>query len=65
MITAKSTYGSSDGNFAWQEWCWDIGTATVSSGNTVNANMLNHKIASLGTKAGGASWVFTTTVTLS
>jgi hypothetical protein len=27
--------------------------------------MWNHKIASLGTKASGASWVFTTTITLS
>lgn len=65
VITAKSTYASADGNYAWEEWCWDIGTATVTSGNTVNANMLNRKVASLGTKASGASWVFTTTVTLS
>lgn len=65
VITAKSTFASADGNFAWEEWCWDIGTATVTSGNTVNANMLNRKVAALGTKASGASWVFTTTVTLS
>lgn len=65
VLTMKSTFASADGNFAWEEWCWDIGTATVSSGATVSANMLNRKVASLGTKASGASWVFTTTVTLS
>lgn len=64
VITCKSTFASSDGNFVWNEWCWDIGAATVVSGNTVSACMVNRKIASLGTKAPGASWVFTTTVTL-
>lgn len=65
VMTSRATFGTSDGNYAWEEWCWDIGTATVSSGATVNSTMLNRKVASLGTKASGASWVFTTTITLS
>ncbi len=63
VITFKSSFGGSDGNFAWQEWCVDIGTPTVSSGATVNATMLNHKIASLGTKASG-TWALTATLTI-
>lgn len=65
VATFKATIGSSDGNFAWQEWCIDIGTPTVTSGTTVNALMLNHKIASNGTKSSGTSWVATATITLS
>jgi len=64
VITARATFASADGNFAWQEWCLDIGTPTVTAGTTVNACMVNRKVASLGTKASGASWVFTTTITL-
>ncbi len=65
VLTVKSTFGSSEANFAWQEWCIDIGAPTVADGTTVNALMLNRKVASLGTKASGASWAFTATVTLS
>jgi len=66
VITARATFGTSDGNFNWQEWCLDIGTPTVTSGTTVNATMLNRRVpGSMGTKASGASWVFTVTVTLS
>ena len=39
---------------------------TVTSGATVNATLLNHKTsAALGTKASGATWAFTVTITLS
>jgi hypothetical protein len=66
VITARATFGTGDANFAWEEWCLDIGTPTVSSGTTVNATMLNRRVpGSMGTKASGASWVFTVTVTLS
>ncbi|MGW0939100.1 hypothetical protein [Streptomyces sp. NPDC002666] len=71
VITAVTTYDSTHGNFAWNEWGWAVCTGTVTAGATLasvgaTANQLiNHKIASLGTKASGASWVFTTTVTLS
>lgn len=65
VLTFKSTFASADGNYAWQEWCVDVGTPTVTSGNTVAALMLNRKVESLGTKASGASWVLTSTITLS
>lgn len=64
VLTAKATFGGSDGNFAWNEWGLDIGTPTVSSGTTVNATFFNHKIASLGTKVSPAVWGFTVTVTI-
>lgn len=65
VITFKATFGSSDGNFTWSEWCIDIGTPTVTAGTTVNACMMNRKVASLGTKASGSVWAFTATITLS
>ncbi len=68
-ITAVSTFASGNANFAWAEWCWATCTGTVTPGATLasvatGTAMVNHKIASMGTKASGASWVFTTTVTL-
>lgn len=64
VVTFKSTFGTADGNFAWNEWAIDIGTPTVTSGATVNATMLNHKTsAALGTKASGSTWAFTVTIT--
>ncbi len=64
VVTAKATFATGDGNFQWQEWGLDIGTPTVSAGTTVNATLLNHKIASLGTKVSG-SWALTVTITFS
>lgn len=63
-LTFKATFASANGNFAWNEWGIDQGTA---SGTTVTAPMLNHKIPSggLGTKASGAAWAFTVTVVIS
>lgn len=65
VITWKATFGTADGNFAWNEWCIDIGTPTVTAGTTVNATMLNRKVASLGTKTSAGTWVATATITLS
>jgi hypothetical protein len=59
-----ATFASADGNFAWNEFGIDIGTATVSSGNTVNAVLLNHKTSiAQGTKASGQVWTATATLT--
>lgn len=72
VITAVSTFASANANFAWEEWCWVIATGTVSGGTATFSSigstselMINRKVATMGTKASGASWVFTTTVTLS
>lgn len=55
-VTFQSTFGSSDGNFDWNEW----GVFNGSSGG----RMLVRKVESLGTKSSG-SWVFTVTFTIS
>jgi hypothetical protein len=74
-INGQSTYASGVANFAWNEWCWATGAGTVTAGGTLasvyatasSSAMLNHKIpvGGLGTKASGASWVFSTMVTFS
>lgn len=60
-LTVKATYATGDGNFAWNEWGIDFGTA---SSNAVTAPLLNRKVpgSSLGTKGSGSSWVFTVTI---
>lgn len=55
-ITFRSTFGSAQANYAWQE----AGVFNGSSGG----RMLNRKVSSLGTKASGATWVFTLTITI-
>lgn len=64
VLTFKSTFATGEANFAWAEWCVDIGTPTVSAGTTVAALMLNRAVQSLGTKASG-TWVLTATITIS
>ena len=63
VLTFQSSFGTSDGNFAWQCWGLDVGTATVTSSATV-ATLVNRKVSSLGTKTTG-TWVFTVTITFS
>lgn len=66
VITAAATFGGSDANFPWQEWCWVATNAAKASQATIPAGvMMNRKVQALGTKASGASWTLTTTVTLS
>jgi hypothetical protein len=63
VLQFVAVFASADGNFAWNEWGIDIGTATVSSAATVNAVLLNRKVASNGTKASGQTWTATATIT--
>ena len=66
VITLQAVFGTADGNFAWNEFGVDIGTPTVSSGNTVNAVLFNHKTSiAQGTKASGQTWTATATITIS
>jgi hypothetical protein len=70
VITCVATFASGNANFAWNEWCWATCTGAITPGATLasvatGTIMWNHKVASLGTKASGTAWVFTTTVTLS
>lgn len=63
--TFAATFGTADGNFAWNEFGIDIGTATVTSSATVNAVLLNHKTSiAQGTKASGQTWTATATITI-
>jgi hypothetical protein len=70
VITAISTFATSNANFAWAEWCAAVATSTITAGDHLSAVgtspvMLNHATASLGTKTSLASWVLTATITLS
>lgn len=66
VVTLQSSFASADGNFAWNEFGIDVGTPTVSSGNTVNALLVNHKTSiAQGTKASGQVWTATATITFS
>lgn len=56
VLTFRSTFGTSDANFAWNEW----GVFNASSGGT----MLNRKVESLGTKTNTQTWQFTVTLTV-
>lgn len=70
-VQAISTFGTSVANFAWNEWAWFTTTGgTITPGTGINVSsgteqMLNRKVATMGTKASGATWVFTTTVVFS
>jgi hypothetical protein len=55
VLTFRSTFGTSDANFAWNEW----GVFNASSSGT----MLNRKVESLGTKTNTQTWQFTVTLT--
>lgn len=55
VITFRSTFGTSDANFAWQEWA----IFNASSSGT----MLSRKVESLGTKTNTQTWQFTATLT--
>lgn len=57
-ITFRSTFDSSDANFAWQEWI------VANSATAATGRALNRKVESLGTKASGTTWVFTVNLTL-
>ena len=56
--TWKSTFGSADANWTWNE-------ITVANGNSDAAKNLNRKVQSMGTKASGTTWVATLEITLS
>lgn len=55
VITFRSTFGTADANFAWQEW----GVFNAASAGT----MLSRKVESLGTKTSAQTWQFTVTLT--
>lgn len=56
--TWKSTYGSSDGNHAWEEF-------TIVNASDDTGKNLNRKVSSQGTKQSGQTWELTIEITLS
>lgn len=55
--TWRATFGTSEANFAWNEW-------TVANGSSNAATNLNRKVAALGTKTSAEVWEMTVTVTV-
>jgi hypothetical protein len=56
QLTFQATFGTSEANFAWNEW----GVANNSTAGT----LLNRKVESLGTKTNSQIWQFTATITV-
>ena len=56
-VTFKSTFATTDANFAWNEWA----VANSASGATI----LNRSVQSFGTKTSADTWVATVTMTMS
>lgn len=53
-LTFKATFGTSEGNHAWDEW----GVFNASSSGT----MLSRKVQALGTKPSSEQWVLSVTI---
>lgn len=69
VITCYATFATGNANFAWNEWCFAVGTGTITPGGTLasvatSPVLLNHRVQSLGTKSSGA-WTLQATITLS
>jgi hypothetical protein len=57
-IVFRSTFATTDANFAWQEW------GIFNSATDGTGRMLNRKVESLGTKTSAATWQLALTLTL-
>jgi len=57
-ITFRSVFGSTEGNFAWQEF-------TAASGTSDSADNLNRRVDDQGTKAAGQTWTIDLEITFS
>ena len=55
-LTCKSSFGSSEANYVWNEWVLKQSTS---------AKCLNRKVSAMGTKASGSTWTLEITITLS
>jgi hypothetical protein len=68
-IACNATFGTGNANFAWAEWGMGDASGTLTAGGTLasvgtSPILINHKIASLGTKASGAIWTLQATATI-
>lgn len=58
VLTFRSTFGTAEANWAWQEW------GVFNNPTTGSGTMMNRKVESLGTKTSAQSWQITVTITL-
>lgn len=56
VLTFRATFGTSDANFAWNEWA----IANASS----SGQILNRKVQNVGTKGSSSTWQATATITI-
>lgn len=61
-LTFRSTFGTSEANFTWNEWGVFNGSGAGTAGPT-GVVMLNRKVENLGTKTSAEAWQLTVTVT--
>lgn len=56
----QATFGGTDANYAWNEFCVNNGATNESTGVR-----MNRKVSAQGTKTAGQTWILTLTLTLS
>jgi len=61
VLTFVATFGTSEANFAWNEWGVFNSAGVAPTGGDI---MLNRKVESLGTKTSAQSWEITATLTV-
>lgn len=65
-LSFSATFGTSDGNFAWNEFGIDVTSSAAAASNTVGALLFNHKVGiAQGTKASGQTWTATAALSFS
>lgn len=63
-LAFSATFGTADGNFAWNEFGLDVTTATATATAVIGALLFNRKAGiAQGTKASGQTWTTTATIT--
>jgi hypothetical protein len=74
QVNGQCTFAQGNANCVWAEWCYAVGSGSITPGSTLTGVfsgggfMVSHKVPTpnpLGTKAAGAAWVFTNTLTFS
>jgi hypothetical protein len=74
QVNGQCTFAQGNANSVWAEWCYAVGSGTITPGSTLagvfsgGGFMVSHKVPTpspLGTKAAGAAWVFTNSLTFS
>lgn len=63
-LAFAASFGTADGNFAWNEFGIDATSGAAAAGNTVGVLLFNRKAGiAQGTKASGQTWTATATLT--